>query len=403
MKKIKLLVGIVVFFAGGVHAQNILIKPLSCPPSTACNPFLSGVFCNTPVLIKTSHGSPNYHIVSATNRQFKFEARIGDNGSQRTEGILLSYTFQPNKSYTVKIKHSGGPVNPGGIFPNMIAALTNFPQYMDDGCDQGNLISATVYQSWNFIISQAILTSQFTVTPNQPVGYLWLISSPVSNALGSFLIHSIQIIDNSLPPPPEECEDGDFDWFCNANPGGPLWQGNYTFRYTGSTYLDCYLFRDVANTPFVRRYFVSKAIYLNPGVIAGGDRGTAKLIAAADPCTAPTSGRGETIPPDILLFDKIKLPVNNVLVKSQALIKDPDKKIVEIYPNPASSELNIYSKERLKEIRIFDMNGKAYVLEYKTKSEGLINIDIAELTPGVYLAIIITENGIINNKFIVLK
>lgn len=81
----------------------------------------------------------------------------------------------------------------------MTAALTNFPQYMDDICDQGNLATINVYQSWNFIISQPILTSQFTVTPTQPVGYLWLLSSPVSIALGSFLIHSIQIIDNSLP------------------------------------------------------------------------------------------------------------------------------------------------------------------------------------------------------------
>lgn len=95
MKIIKLLAGIVLLFGGKVWAQNVLIKPLSCPPSTDCNPFLNGVLCGAPVVVKTSHGSPNYNIVSATNKQFKFEARIGNNGSQRTEGLVLSYFFSP--------------------------------------------------------------------------------------------------------------------------------------------------------------------------------------------------------------------------------------------------------------------------------------------------------------------
>ncbi len=403
MKIIKLLAGIVLLFGGKVWAQNVLIKPLSCPPSTDCNPFLNGVLCGAQVVVKTSHGSPNYNIVSATNKQFKFEARIGNNGSQRTEGLVLSYFFQPNKSYTVKIIHSGGPVDPGGLIPGMTAALTNFPQYMDDICDQGNLATINVYQSWNFIISQPILTSQFTVTPTQPVGYLWLLSSPVSIALGSFLIHSIQIIDNSLPPPPEECINGDFDWFCDASPGGPRWQGNYTFRYTGLTYLNCNLFRDFGNTPFVRRNFVSKAIYLNPGAIVSADRGTAKLIAAADPCTAPITGRGETIPPDIIPLDRMNFSEKNITGQSFTSIKEADKKVVEIFPNPASSEINIYSKARLKEIRVIDMNGRLYAPGYKTKTDGLTSIDISNLTPGVYFAIIHTDNGLINNKFIVFK
>ena len=356
MKIIKLLAGIVLLFGGKVWAQNVLIKPLSCPPSTDCNPFLNGVLCGAPVVVKTSHGSPNYNIVSATNKQFKFEARIGNNGSQRTEGLVLSYFFQPNKSYTVKIIHS-----------------------------------------------QPILTSQFTVTPTQPVGYLWLLSSPVSIALGSFLIHSIQIIDNSLPPPPEECINGDFDWFCDASPGGPRWQGNYTFRYTGLTYLNCNLFRDFGNTPFVRRNFVSKAIYLNPGAIVSADRGTAKLIAAADPCTAPITGRGETIPPDIIPLDRMNFSEKNITGQSFTSIKEADKKVVEIFPNPASSEINIYSKARLKEIRVIDMNGRLYAPGYKTKTDGLTSIDISNLTPGVYFAIIHTDNGLINNKFIVFK
>lgn len=53
MKIIKLLAGIVLLFGGKVWAQNVLIKPLSCPPSTDCNPFLNGVLCGAPVVVKT--------------------------------------------------------------------------------------------------------------------------------------------------------------------------------------------------------------------------------------------------------------------------------------------------------------------------------------------------------------
>jgi hypothetical protein len=67
---------------------------------------------------------------------------------------------------------------------------------------------------------------------------------------------------------------------------------------------------------------------------------------------------------------------------------------VKIYPNPSSNSIFIDYKEQFTDINIINLQGKK-VLQSSHKI-----IDISELEIGVYLIQIITENGVLNSKFV---
>lgn len=65
-----------------------------------------------------------------------------------------------------------------------------------------------------------------------------------------------------------------------------------------------------------------------------------------------------------------------------------------IYPNPSLSTINIDFNERFLSINIIDIQGKN-VLQSKQKT-----IDINGLENGIYIVQIVTENGVLNSKFV---
>jgi hypothetical protein len=72
--------------------------------------------------------------------------------------------------------------------------------------------------------------------------------------------------------------------------------------------------------------------------------------------------------------------------------------VVNIYPNPASQQLTIEGSN-ITGIRLNDLNGKT-VLQKKIDGKTFV-LDISHLAPGIYIAEVTTQNGIVNRKVVI--
>ena len=68
----------------------------------------------------------------------------------------------------------------------------------------------------------------------------------------------------------------------------------------------------------------------------------------------------------------------------------------QVYPNPVQSILYFTGKEQINEVRIYDISGNLIL----SSSHTLNQIEVSELSVGVYFIQIQTQNGISVNKFI---
>lgn len=80
---------------------------------------------------------------------------------------------------------------------------------------------------------------------------------------------------------------------------------------------------------------------------------------------------------------------------------------VRTYPNPAQNKLNIEFPMHISsfdEIAVYDLLGNQIVKINKSNIENhQYGIDISELSTGTYVIIANTQNGILTNKFVVVK
>ena len=74
----------------------------------------------------------------------------------------------------------------------------------------------------------------------------------------------------------------------------------------------------------------------------------------------------------------------------------------KIYPNPASSQLNILSNDYIYEMRIYDLTGKI-ILNNSNMNTKLVHINISTFTPGIYIAKILDYKGNIFAEKIIIK
>ncbi len=70
---------------------------------------------------------------------------------------------------------------------------------------------------------------------------------------------------------------------------------------------------------------------------------------------------------------------------------------VSVYPNPASTIINLSTTLPLSSIEVYDVFGKLLF----TKEKDLTRIDVKEYTPGVYFLVITSNNQQIVKKVIV--
>lgn len=73
---------------------------------------------------------------------------------------------------------------------------------------------------------------------------------------------------------------------------------------------------------------------------------------------------------------------------------------ISIFPNPASSQIFIdLGKVKVDVLNIYDISGKCLIT--RTNLKDIINIDISNLQSGVYILNAISDNEVLNFKFIV--
>ncbi len=90
------------------------------------------------------------------------------------------------------------------------------------------------------------------------------------------------------------------------------------------------------------------------------------------------------------------------LVEGTAGIVDLMSGTVNIYPNPATSEITIaLPKSMNAEIRIFDISGKLLVFEAQTLVNSKHNVNVSSLTTGVYFVRINSEEGTVTKKLLI--
>jgi hypothetical protein len=112
-------------------------------------------------------------------------------------------------------------------------------------------------------------------------------------------------------------------------------------------------------------------------------------------CHLDNNGNGFTNFED-WLFNLTNKPAYNV----PTYIKNPtdsEKNKIQIFPNPAKSEVNIRTKE-YTEIKIYDMNGKLY---YQNKISGQVTIPI-KLPSGSYIVHAISQHQIESTQKLVI-
>jgi hypothetical protein len=99
-----------------------------------------------------------------------------------------------------------------------------------------------------------------------------------------------------------------------------------------------------------------------------------------------------------LFADKIALSSNNPATNCESTIADLNtmREILEFYPNPAENILYFNIKD-ISSVKIYDIFARLVVEKNNYKNE---SIDISELDPGCYFAIIIANDKSYNLKFL---
>jgi hypothetical protein len=79
---------------------------------------------------------------------------------------------------------------------------------------------------------------------------------------------------------------------------------------------------------------------------------------------------------------------------------------IQVYPNPASSTVNIRFEKVLNEavmIRILNTDGSIVRTETRTPSDNLISLNVSGLSSGLYLLSIQTKGELVTKKVSVTK
>lgn len=98
--------------------------------------------------------------------------------------------------------------------------------------------------------------------------------------------------------------------------------------------------------------------------------------------------------------DKLYIYFDNITVTQGVGINELDNNI-SIYPNPASSVLNVNANSNIQSVEVMNLMGQTIQVEL---ANGLnTQINTSSLSNGVYMLRVTTENGVINQKFTVAR
>lgn len=98
--------------------------------------------------------------------------------------------------------------------------------------------------------------------------------------------------------------------------------------------------------------------------------------------------------------DNFRMKIDDISVAAGVGINDVENNI-SIYPNPASSVLNVNANSNIQSVEVMNQMGQTIQIEL---ANGLnTQINTSSLSNGVYMLRVTTENGVINQKFTVAR
>lgn len=98
--------------------------------------------------------------------------------------------------------------------------------------------------------------------------------------------------------------------------------------------------------------------------------------------------------------DNFRMKIDDISVAAGVGINDVENNI-SIYPNPASSVLNVNANSNIQSVEVMNLMGQTIQIEL---ANGLnTQINTSSLSNGVYMLRVTTENGVINQKFTVAR
>ncbi|MGA9212427.1 T9SS type A sorting domain-containing protein [Kaistella sp.] len=114
--------------------------------------------------------------------------------------------------------------------------------------------------------------------------------------------------------------------------------------------------------------------------------------------TAETNNTGANRTANILVSGDGNVSPKTIAVTQSGILATGETKtfVTTLYPNPTSDILNIETQQNISKIEIFDMTGKLL----KTTNGKDKKVSVSQLTKGMYLIKLYTENGVVNSKFI---
>jgi hypothetical protein len=107
---------------------------------------------------------------------------------------------------------------------------------------------------------------------------------------------------------------------------------------------------------------------------------------------------GLTVAKVVALYEDDKTSVSvigNILIETNTESIEENVTFLGIYPNPVGDILYIETESDIKEIAIYDIYGRQQVTETPSRQ-----VDVADLTSGIYFIKINTEKGNIVKRFI---
>lgn len=93
------------------------------------------------------------------------------------------------------------------------------------------------------------------------------------------------------------------------------------------------------------------------------------------------------------------LTFNLVIDTTTMGVEDEVQTITMAYPNPMVNEINFSSKDKIEEIRIYNMVGEELVNK-KANSSNTAQLNVSHLPSGVYVAVIKTNKGVGTTKLV---
>ena len=99
--------------------------------------------------------------------------------------------------------------------------------------------------------------------------------------------------------------------------------------------------------------------------------------------------------------DMFIMKIDDIMIGEGVGINDAEENLVSIYPNPANSHINVNATSNISNVEVYTISGQK--VGNFTANGTTTTISTTNLTSGLYLMKIHTENGVINQKFSVVR